>query len=133
MNPSFFFNCSFCIEPSYTTTAANAVCSMPGADGSITFINLGELNFGPTPVYTLGTATAGGSWAGAADGFACSKCRGRVFKTSPPWCKQCGLPFDGTTEDSITCKNCHEADWQFARALNDIRPRLVREVIHRYK
>ena len=76
----------------------------------------------------------GESWAGASDGFACRKCRGRVFKTSPPWCKQCGLPFYGTTEDSITCKNCHEADWQFTRARSMMSARgLVRDVIHRYK
>ncbi|MFM1556236.1 MAG: double zinc ribbon domain-containing protein [Limisphaerales bacterium] len=70
----------------------------------------------------------GESWAGAADGFACRKCRTQVFKTSPPWCEQCGLPFDGTTEESITCKNCNEADWQFARARSMMSARgLVRE------
>ena len=76
----------------------------------------------------------GESWAGAADGFACRKCRTQVFKTSPPWCEQCGLPFDGTTEESITCKNCNNADWQFTRARSMMSARgLVREVIHRYK
>jgi len=76
----------------------------------------------------------GESWAGAADGFACRKCRSQVFKTSPPWCEQCGLPFDGTTEESITCKNCHETGWQFTRARSMMSARgLVRDVIHRYK
>ena len=36
----------------------------------------------------------GDSWAGATDGFACRKCRSNIFKSTPPWCEQCGLPFE---------------------------------------
>ena len=74
------------------------------------------------------------SWAGADNGFACRTCRSNVFKSTSPWCEQCGLPFEGAAGDAITCKNCHEADWQFERARSMMSARgLVREVIHRHK
>ena len=74
------------------------------------------------------------SWAGAMDGFVCRKCRTQVSKTSPPWCEQCGLPFDGASGEPIICKNCYETDWQFTHARSIMSARgLVQEVIHRYK
>ena len=68
------------------------------------------------------------------DGFVCVSCLRNVFPTRPPWCEQCGQPFDGEFTEASTCLNCHEVEWKFdcARSLFSTRG-LVREVIHRFK
>jgi ComF family protein len=69
-----------------------------------------------------------------ADGFVCVFCLRNVFPTRPPWCEQCGQPFDGEFTEASTCLNCHDVQWKFdcARSLFSTRG-LVREVIHRFK
>ncbi len=67
-------------------------------------------------------------------GFACQPCRQNARRILPPWCDQCGVPFDGELGTGLTCRDCHEDRWDFdnARALYSASG-LVREVIHRFK
>ena len=68
------------------------------------------------------------------NGYVCAQCLRDVRPTTPPWCNQCGLPFDGEFTETSTCLNCHETEWHFdsARSLFATRG-LVRKVIHRFK
>ena len=68
------------------------------------------------------------------DGYVCAQCLRDVRPINPPWCNQCGLPFDGEFTATSTCSNCHEIEWHFdsARSLFTARG-LVRNVIHRFK
>lgn len=68
------------------------------------------------------------------NGYVCAQCLRDVRSVKPPWCNQCGLPFDGEFTKTSTCLNCHETEWYFdyARSLFTARG-LVRNVIHRFK
>jgi competence protein ComFC len=68
------------------------------------------------------------------NGYVCAQCLRDVRPIKPPWCNQCGLPFDGSFTETSTCLNCHETKWHFdcARSLFTARG-LVRNVIHRFK
>ena len=68
------------------------------------------------------------------NGYICTQCLRDVRPTKPPWCNQCGLPFDGEFTEISTCLNCHEIEWHFdcARSLFASRG-LVREIVHRSK
>ena len=68
------------------------------------------------------------------NGYVCGQCLRDVRPIKPPWCNQCGLPFDGGFTETSICLNCHETEWYFdyARSLFTARG-LVRDVIHRFK
>ncbi|MHC1762755.1 MAG: ComF family protein [Verrucomicrobiia bacterium] len=75
--------------------------------------------------------------AGIREGYVCSRCRSRpggVQLIRPPFCKRCGLPFEGEITTEFECTNCRDLDFAFSKAQAAAAARgLVLEVIHRYK
>jgi competence protein ComFC len=72
--------------------------------------------------------------AARADGFVCQHCRMEVCWIKPPFCRTCGLPFEGEITASFRCAHCQDLDLQFdwARASTVARGPVL-EAIHRYK
>ncbi len=73
--------------------------------------------------------------AAAADGYVCGECWAGVRFIAPPFCQQCGLPYEGEIAPrAFRCENCREVDWAFASARSAVRANaLILDVIHRYK
>jgi ComF family protein len=71
------------------------------------------------------------------EGFVCPDCRSRpgaIRFIRPPFCRRCGLPFDGALTTEFTCTNCHDVALHFTAARSaTIATGLVRDVIHRFK
>jgi ComF family protein len=78
--------------------------------------------------------TCGAERATAGDGFIGPRCRELVKLIEPPFCKRCGLPYEGDITVSFACSNCHEMELHFTHARSAVAARgLVLDVIHRYK
>jgi competence protein ComFC len=73
--------------------------------------------------------------ASAAEGYVCVDCWSGVRFIAPPFCQQCGLPYDGDiTTPGFQCENCKDMEWVFASARSAVRAnQLILEVIHHYK
>ncbi|MBU6409766.1 MAG: ComF family protein [Verrucomicrobia bacterium] len=72
--------------------------------------------------------------AAPADGFVCADCRGEVRFIHAPFCRRCGLPFDGSLTTPFECANCREMDLHFSTARSAAVARTtVLEAVHRYK
>jgi ComF family protein len=72
--------------------------------------------------------------ATAREGFVCSHCWQQVRFIRPPFCRRCGLPFQGEVTESFECSNCRELEFDFSFARSAVSARgVVLEVIHRYK
>ena len=75
--------------------------------------------------------------ATAREGYVCARCcsgkDGMQFIVEP-YCRCCGLPFEGEISVSFECSNCREEQFhfRFARAAVKLSG-LVQDVIHRYK
>jgi ComF family protein len=68
------------------------------------------------------------------EGFICGGCRETVRFVEPPFCRRCGLPFQGAITTPFDCANCREAELHFRYARSAVVARdPVLEVIHRYK
>src|SRR2546430_8941236 len=48
-----------------------------------------------------------------AEGFVCTHCRQQVRFIRPPYCKRCGLPFQGEITSEFECTNCRELELHF--------------------
>lgn len=72
--------------------------------------------------------------ADATVGFVGENCRAEVKAVVAPFCRRCGLPFDGAILSEFECTDCREAafDFEFARA-SVVAGRTVREALHHYK
>jgi ComF family protein len=72
--------------------------------------------------------------ATADEGFVGAACRATVRYIKAPFCRRCGLPFEGAITSEFECSNCQGQDWQFscARSVVVARDKML-EVIHRYK
>jgi ComF family protein len=72
--------------------------------------------------------------ATAAEGYVCARCRRGVRVIAPPFCRRCGLPFEGEITGPFQCGNCREMDLQFSWARSAVTATgVVLDVIHRYK
>jgi ComF family protein len=72
--------------------------------------------------------------ASAADGFVCPDCWQKVRFIKPPFCRRCGLPYEGDITTSFECENCREMEFHFVSARSAVAAgELVLDVIHRYK
>jgi ComF family protein len=69
-----------------------------------------------------------------ADGFVCPECWQKVRFIKPPFCRRCGLPYDGDITTDFDCENCREMELHFVHARSAVSAgELILEVIHRYK
>ncbi len=69
-----------------------------------------------------------------AEGFVCHDCWQKVRFIKPPFCKRCGLPYEGDITTEFECSNCHGVDLHFASARSAVLAREpVLDIIHRYK
>ncbi len=75
--------------------------------------------------------------AGPKESFICLKCRSlpkAVQRVRPPYCKVCGMEYDGAITVDFACSNCMDLDLEFdsAQAAAHFKG-LVRETVHRFK
>lgn len=72
--------------------------------------------------------------AGTEEGFVCRECWQQVRFVKPPYCRRCGLPFEGDISEEFECTNCRDLKlhFEFARAAVHARG-MVLALIHRYK
>ena len=76
----------------------------------------------------------GAERASNAEGYVCRECWLQVRFIRAPFCKRCGLPYEGDITTEFTCTNCHEMELDFISARSAVVARgLVLEVIHRFK
>jgi ComF family protein len=72
-----------------------------------------------------------------AEGYVCHCCRTQrdgVQKIEAPYCRCCGLPFDGEVTVTFECANCRDERLYFRSARAAVKlTGLVQDVIHRYK
>ena len=69
-----------------------------------------------------------------AEGFVCARCRHQVHFIEPPFCRRCGLPFDGALTAAFECANCRGMDLHFSSARSAVSATgMMLDVIHRYK
>lgn len=67
-------------------------------------------------------------------GFVCVNCWRQVQFIRPPFCRRCGLPFEGEITTVFECSNCREMDLSFSSARSAVVAKtVVLETIHRYK
>ncbi|MCF7708786.1 MAG: ComF family protein [Verrucomicrobia bacterium] len=72
--------------------------------------------------------------ATAAEGYVCEKCAGGIRRLNPPFCRRCGMPFDGDITSPFECENCRHVRLYFEYARSAVLAKgLVLEVIHKYK
>jgi competence protein ComFC len=68
------------------------------------------------------------------EGLVCPRCWSQVRFIKPPFCKRCGLPFEGDLTTPFECANCREMDLHFSAARSAVVANgVVLEAIHRYK
>lgn len=68
------------------------------------------------------------------EGFVCARCRLQARFIEPPFCRRCGLPFDGALTTVFECTNCRDMELHFSFARSAVSASgMVLEVIHRYK
>lgn len=76
----------------------------------------------------------GAERATSAEGFVCARCRLKARFIEPPFCRRCGLPFDGALTTAFECANCRDMELHFSFARSAVSASgMVLEVIHRYK
>jgi ComF family protein len=72
--------------------------------------------------------------AAVAEGLVCPRCWGQVRFIKPPFCKRCGLPYEGDISAPFECTNCREMELHFRSARSAVTTGgPVLEAIHRYK
>ena len=72
--------------------------------------------------------------AGVKDGYVGGDCWSQVRFLTPPFCRRCGLPYEGNIAQPFVCGNCRDIEFhfRFARSAVVAGP-LVLQVIHSYK
>lgn len=69
-----------------------------------------------------------------AEGYVCARCWQQVRFIRPPFCRRCGLPFEGELTAAFECSNCRDMELHFCSARSAVSATgAVLEVIHRYK
>ncbi|HTA31439.1 MAG TPA: double zinc ribbon domain-containing protein, partial [Candidatus Cybelea sp.] len=54
--------------------------------------------------------------ATAPEGFVCPDCWQKVRFIKSPFCKRCGLPYEGDITTPFECENCRDVELHFASA-----------------
>ena len=68
------------------------------------------------------------------EGYICNRCWKGVRFICPPFCRRCGLPYEGEITTAFQCGNCQDMELSFSSARSAVfAAGIVREVIHRYK
>lgn len=76
----------------------------------------------------------GAERATSPEGFVCARCRQQARFIEPPFCRRCGLPFDGELTTAFECANCRDMELHFSFARSAVSASgMVLEIIHRYK
>jgi ComF family protein len=92
------------------------------------------LNAGLAFFYPEACQICGHRRASPRQGLVCADCWAQVHFIQPPFCKHCGLPFEGDLTTPFECVNCRELELHFCSARSAVAARgVVLEVIHRYK
>ena len=69
-----------------------------------------------------------------ATGYVCDRCRQKVRFIVPPYCRVCGLPFEGAISQEFQCGNCRDLELHFEWARSSVWAQgPVLEAIHGYK
>jgi competence protein ComFC len=85
-------------------------------------------------VYPEVCQLCGDARATAREGYVCAGCRAEARFVEQPFCRRCGLPFEGEITQPFECSNCREREWHFQSARSSVVARgKVLEVVHRYK
>ncbi len=85
-------------------------------------------------VYPNVCQICGSERATSREGYVCSHCWQQVRFIRPPFCRRCGLPFDGELTTPFECSNCRDMELHFCYARSAVSAKgTVLEVIHRYK
>jgi len=72
--------------------------------------------------------------AAATTGYVCDCCARNVRFIEPPFCRRCGLPYEGEIKVEFTCTNCHDLELAFEFARSAVLAHgTVLDIIHRYK
>lgn len=72
--------------------------------------------------------------ATASQGYVCEKCRGKIKYIEPPFCKQCGKPYEGSITMDFICGDCKSSRIYFDRARSVARyDDVIKKVVHLYK
>lgn len=72
--------------------------------------------------------------ASAREGYVCAECWKDIQFIVPPFCRRCGLPYEGDITTEFQCGNCHDVELHFDYARAAVAAKsVVREVIHRFK
>lgn len=72
--------------------------------------------------------------ATAEGGFVGAKCRQFVQYVRPPFCKRCGLPFEGDLTTTFECNNCRDMEFVFTSARAAVVAKtVVLDAIHQFK
>lgn len=100
-----------------------------------TFRNFASwINAGLAFVYPEVCQLCGENRARLPEGLVCSHCWRQVRFIRPPFCKRCGLPFEGNITTEFECANCREMELQFSAARSAVvAGGVVLDIIHRYK
>ncbi len=85
-------------------------------------------------VYPNACQLCGDRRSTAAEGYVCSQCWSGLRFIQPPYCRRCGLPFQGAITQEFECANCQDVElaFDFARAAV-VADGIALEVIHRFK
>ena len=68
------------------------------------------------------------------EGYVCADCWTEVRFIQEPFCKRCGLPYDGEITTAFECTNCREMKLHFRSARSAVvASGVVLDVLHRYK
>ncbi len=72
--------------------------------------------------------------ASARDGYVCAECWKGIQFIVPPFCRRCGLPYEGDITTEFQCGTCHDVELHFECARAAVAAKsVVRDVIHRFK
>ncbi|MDG1890390.1 MAG: ComF family protein [Verrucomicrobiota bacterium] len=68
------------------------------------------------------------------DGYVCLRCIEQLSPVRPPYCGQCGFPFDGEAFQPFKCHNCRGIRFHFESARSVwIVNALMQDLLHRFK
>ncbi len=92
------------------------------------------LNAGLSFVYPEVCQLCGEERATPEESYVCDRCQAKVRFIRPPFCRRCGLPFEGQITNDFECSHCRESALEFESARSAVAARdAVLELIHRYK
>jgi competence protein ComFC len=68
------------------------------------------------------------------ESYLCVNCRKQARRIETPFCRKCGIPFEGDITSEFDCAECADMDLKFERARAAVRVNtFILDVVHRYK